>query len=88
MKPYQSHSSAIDRRMTVAEAAGLLGTCTRTVRRLIQRGKLPALRLGDARAHYRISEAALFEFARQHGDDLQMFSEQPEPAPELARAAV
>jgi excisionase family DNA binding protein len=40
----------------LSEVAAATGTCSTTIRRLIKRGELPAIKIG---AHFRISEEAL-----------------------------
>jgi len=41
-----SPTMAVTRRVTVAEAAEALAVCEETVRRLIRRGRVPAVRVG------------------------------------------
>ena len=53
--------------LDTATAAELLACSTRTVTNLIQRGHLPALRLGAGRTAYRIHAHALHDFAARYG---------------------
>lgn len=48
--------------LTIPEAARRLAVSTRTVKRRLQDGSLPTVRLGDGQRDRRISEAALVAF--------------------------
>lgn len=51
--------------LTLREAAAEAGVCTRTVRRWIKSGRLPALRLGGSDRLLRIDEAVWRAFLRE-----------------------
>jgi excisionase family DNA binding protein len=72
----------IDRLLTVAQAAELLGTSERFPRRLIAERRIRFVRLGDSgkRGHVRIPETALREF-------IAAGLIEPMPAPDPGRAA-
>lgn len=53
--------------LTAPAVAALLGCHARTVRRLIEAGKLPALRLGSGRTSFRIHADDLMAFVQEHG---------------------
>lgn len=53
--------------LDTATVAELLACTTRTVTNLIQRGHLPAVRLGPGRTAYRVSAPALFDFVARYG---------------------
>lgn len=50
--------------MTTAEVAALLGVCTRTVRRMVQAGRLPAYRTGRGLRFDRADLAAFLDRTR------------------------
>ena len=49
--------------MSVADAAGFLSVSTRTIRRLIQKGELPVIRIGGS---IRIARAAMQAYITMH----------------------
>ncbi len=53
--------------LDTATVAELLSCTSRTVTNLIQRGHLPAVRLGPGRSAYRVSAAALLDFVTRYG---------------------
>ncbi|EYB67404.1 hypothetical protein DEIPH_ctg042orf0003 [Deinococcus phoenicis] len=53
--------------LNTVTVADVLGCTPRTVTRLIQRGVLPATRLGPGRTAYRVTTAALLAFVLRYG---------------------
>ena len=62
-----------ERMLDVEQAANILGVCAKTIRRMIARKEIQAIRIGAAlgRPTYRIPRAWLEDFKRSREDDLE-----------------
>lgn len=54
--------------LTLKQVAEKLGCHPATVKRMIEAGRLPAVRLAGGRGHYRVSEDALMAFVEARHD--------------------